>query len=93
MAGIVGYGAYIPRNRIRTGEIARQWGQDPETMRNGLKLEEKSVPGLDEDTITISVTAGRAGLCRTMTLSCLLRHNCAQIVAFTGHTGVQAVRF
>ena len=64
MAGIVGYGAYIPRNRIRTEEIALQWGQDPETMRNGLKLEEKSVPGLDEDTITISVTAGRRALAR-----------------------------
>ncbi|MFO7895274.1 MAG: hydroxymethylglutaryl-CoA synthase [Longimicrobiales bacterium] len=64
MAGIVGYGAYIPRNRIRTDEIAHQWGKDPESMRNGLKLEEKSVPGLDEDTITISVTAGRAALKR-----------------------------
>ncbi len=64
MAGIVGYGAYIPRNRIRTGEIARQWGKDPDSMRNGLKLEEKSVPGLDEDTITISVAAGRRALKR-----------------------------
>jgi len=64
MAGIVGYGAYIPRSRIRTDEIARQWGKDPDTMRNGLKLEEKSVPGLDEDTITISVAAGRAALAR-----------------------------
>lgn len=64
MAGIVGYGAYIPRNRIRTDEIAHQWGKDPDSMRNGLKLEEKSVPGLDEDTITISVTAGRAALKR-----------------------------
>lgn len=64
MAGIVGYGAYIPRARIRTEEIAREWGKDAETMRRGLKLEEKSVPGLDEDTITISVTAGRAALAR-----------------------------
>lgn len=64
MAGIVGYGAYIPRNRVRTEEIAHQWGKDPDSMRNGLKLEEKSVPGLDEDTITISVTAGRRALKR-----------------------------
>jgi hydroxymethylglutaryl-CoA synthase len=62
MAGIVGYGAYIPRNRIRTEEIARQWGRDPATILAGLLLEEKSVPGLDEDTITISVAAGRAAL-------------------------------
>lgn len=64
MAGIVGYGAYIPRNRIRTEEIARQWGKDPGTIERGLLLEEKSVPGLDEDTITISVAAARAALDR-----------------------------
>src|SRR3972149_882578 len=59
MAGIVGYGAFIPRNRIKAEEIARQWGKDPAAIRRGLLLEEKSVPGLDEDTITISVEAGR----------------------------------
>jgi hydroxymethylglutaryl-CoA synthase len=64
MAGIVGYGAYIPRNRIKSGEIARQWGKDPDAIRKGLLLEEKSVPGLDEDTITISVAAGRSALAR-----------------------------
>jgi hydroxymethylglutaryl-CoA synthase len=62
MAGIVGYGAFIPRNRIKSEEIARQWGKDPAAIRRGLLLEEKSVPGLDEDTITISVEAGRAAL-------------------------------
>ncbi len=64
MAGIVGYGAYIPRNRIRSEEIARQWGKDPGAIRRGLLLEEKSVPGLDEDTITISVAAARAAIAR-----------------------------
>jgi len=64
MAGIVGYGAYIPRKRIRSEEIARQWGKDPAAIRRGLLLEQKSVPGLDEDTITISVAAGRAALDR-----------------------------
>jgi hydroxymethylglutaryl-CoA synthase len=62
MAGIVGYGAYIPRKRIKTEEIARQWGKNPQTIQRGLLLKEKSVPGFDEDTITISVTAGRAAL-------------------------------
>jgi len=64
MAGIVGYGAFIPRNRITAEEIAHQWGKDPETIKRGLLLKEKSVPGLDEDTITISVAAGRAALDR-----------------------------
>jgi hydroxymethylglutaryl-CoA synthase len=65
MAGIVGYGAFIPRNRIKSEEIARQWGKDPGTIKRGLLLEEKSVPGLDEDTITISVAAGRAAVDRS----------------------------
>jgi hydroxymethylglutaryl-CoA synthase len=64
MAGIVGYGAYIPRNRITSEEIARQWGKDPATIARGLLLKEKSVPGLDEDTITISVAAGRDAVAR-----------------------------
>ncbi len=64
MAGIVGYGAYIPRNRITAEEIARQWGKDPVSIGRGLLLEEKSVPGLDEDTITISVAAARGAVDR-----------------------------
>ena len=64
MAGIVGYGAFIPRLRIKAEEIARQWDKDPESIRRGLLLEEKSVPGFDEDTITIAVAAGRAALDR-----------------------------
>lgn len=64
MAGIVGYGAFIPRRRITVEEIAQQWGKDPNTIRNGLLLKEKSVPGLDEDTITISVEAGADAIAR-----------------------------
>ncbi|MCG6957456.1 MAG: hydroxymethylglutaryl-CoA synthase [Gemmatimonadetes bacterium] len=64
MAGIVGYGAYVPRNRITSEEIARQWGKDPGSIARGLLLKEKSVPGLDEDTITISAAAGRSAVAR-----------------------------
>ena len=64
MAGIVGYGAFIPRKRITAEEIAKQWGKDPDAIRNGLLLKEKSVPGIDEDTITISVAAGADAIAR-----------------------------
>jgi len=62
--GIVGYGAYIPRFRIRVEEIAKVWGQDAEHIKRGLLVEEKSVPDDDEDTITISVEAARNAISR-----------------------------
>ncbi len=64
MVGIVGYGTYIPKWRIRVEEIAKIWGHDPENYRDGLMLEEKSVPYLDEDTATMAVEAARGALRR-----------------------------
>src|SRR5512143_4282216 len=58
--GITGYGAYVPRFRIRAEEIARVWSGADE----GLPIEEKAVPGLDEDTITMSIEAARNALAR-----------------------------
>jgi len=62
--GIVGYGAYVPRYRIAVEEIAKIWGTNPENYKKGLMVEEKSVPDNDEDTVTISVEAGRNALLR-----------------------------
>ena len=62
MSGIVGYGVYVPRYRIKVEEIAKVWGKDAESIKEGLGVREKSVPGLDEDTITISVQAARNAL-------------------------------
>lgn len=64
MIGIVGYGAYVPRYRIKAEEIARQWGADANAISRGLQLFEKTVPGQDEDTITISVEAAKNALRR-----------------------------
>ncbi len=64
MVGIVGYGSYLPGYRIKVEEIARQWGKDPQTIKNGLLVNEKTVPAMDEDTITISVQAARHALQR-----------------------------
>lgn len=58
--GITGYGAYVPRYRLPGKEISRIWtdgtGDSP--------VKEKSVPGLDEDTATMSIEAARNALAR-----------------------------
>jgi hydroxymethylglutaryl-CoA synthase len=64
MHGIVGYGSYVPRFRIKAEDIANQWGADAAAYKKGLLLEEKTVPGPDEDTITISVAAAKYALRR-----------------------------
>src|SRR5207244_431362 len=58
--GIVGYGSYVPRYRLPASEVARVWtgGQ------GGTPIQEKSVPGLDEDVITMSIEAARNALAR-----------------------------
>lgn len=56
--GVVGYGAYVPRYRLPATEISRIW-------KGGLSAEpvqEKSVPGLDEDVVTMSIEASRNAL-------------------------------
>ncbi len=64
MVGIVGYGAYIPRHRIQVEEISKTWGTDAGALKKGLLLQEKSVPGPDQDTISMSVQAARDALQR-----------------------------
>ena len=56
--GIIGYGAYVPRFRLPAREVARIWkdGED------ALPIVEKAVPGLDEDTATMSIEAARNAL-------------------------------
>ena len=49
--GIIGYGAYVPIYRIKNQEIARVWG------KSAWPIKEKSVPGLDEDSLTMAYEA------------------------------------
>jgi hydroxymethylglutaryl-CoA synthase len=62
--GIISYGASIPRLRIKSTDIAKAWGKDPDTIVGGLGIIEKSVPSLDQDVATISVEAARAAIDR-----------------------------
>ena len=62
--GIIGYGSYIPRFRIKLEEIAKVWGADAVAYKRGLMLYEKSVPGPDQDVITMSVEAARRAVVR-----------------------------
>jgi hydroxymethylglutaryl-CoA synthase len=59
--GIAGYGAYVPRFRLPASEVARIWTDG----QGGLPIKEKSVPGLDEDVVTMSIEAARNALSRS----------------------------
>ncbi|MGB8218388.1 MAG: hydroxymethylglutaryl-CoA synthase [Candidatus Methanoperedens sp.] len=62
--GIVSYGVYIPRYRIKVEEIAKVWGANANSIIDGLMVYEKSVPDMDEDAITIAVEAARNAINR-----------------------------
>lgn len=59
--GILGYGAYVPEGRVPATVLASAWGRSGEGR---LPVKEKSVPGLDEDTITMAIEAARHALAR-----------------------------
>jgi hydroxymethylglutaryl-CoA synthase len=58
--GIAGYGAYVPRYRLPGSEVDRVWKDG----QGGSPIQEKAVPGPDEDTATMSVEAARNALHR-----------------------------
>ncbi|MFN3803645.1 MAG: hydroxymethylglutaryl-CoA synthase [Pyrobaculum sp.] len=62
--GVVSWGAYIPKYRIKTEEVARIWGDDPLRIVDVYLVDEKSVEGIDEDAVTIAVEAARRAVKR-----------------------------
>lgn len=59
--GIVSYGVYIPKYRIKTSDIAKHWQKDLSII-NSLGVKEKSVSGWDEDSLTMAVEASKTAL-------------------------------
>ncbi len=57
MVGIVSYGTYIPRYRVRLADIAAAWKKEPAEVVGSLGIDEKVVPAPDEDAVTIAIEA------------------------------------
>ncbi|HEX7542983.1 MAG TPA: hydroxymethylglutaryl-CoA synthase [Patescibacteria group bacterium] len=62
MVGIVSYGFYIPKYRIKTEEIAKVWGKNPEDVKKSLLILEKTVAGVDEDSLTMAFESASSAL-------------------------------
>lgn len=60
--GIIGYGSYVPRYRVKIADIGNAWLQKGEDIAKAMNIQEKSVPGPDEDTATMSVHAARQAI-------------------------------
>ncbi len=60
-AGIIGWGAYIPKYRLKASEIALMWGFEESVIKN-LWIEEKAVASIDEDTVTMGWYAAKAAI-------------------------------
>lgn len=59
MASIIGYGAYVPRYRVKIEDIADVWKKEATEIVTGLRISEKSVPAFDEDSVTLAVVAAK----------------------------------
>ena len=62
MVGIVSYGTYIPKYRLKVADIASVWGKSPVEIVRSVGLSEKAVPAVDEDAVTIALEASMKSL-------------------------------
>ncbi len=63
MAGIIGYGAYLPFTRIKVEEIHKTWRNiSLDRLKKVLMVEERAVLQPNEDTITLAVAAAKEAL-------------------------------
>lgn len=65
MAGIIGYGAYIPKFRLKVEDIWEVWVDPvhtPTAIKKRRMLTEKAVTRWDEDSVTMAIHAAKASL-------------------------------
>ncbi len=76
MIGIVSYGIYIPKRRIKVSEIAAVHGRNGEEISKSLGLIEKAVASIDEDAATLALEAS----IRALESSKILREDIGSIL-------------
>lgn len=62
MIGVVSYGFYLPKYRIKIEEIAKVWGKNPQDIKNSLGVLEKTVSAMDEDSLTMAYESASMAL-------------------------------
>ena len=62
MIGIVSYGVYIPKFRIKPSQIAQTWGKEVSEIEKSLGVFEKAVASYDEDAVTLAIEAANKAL-------------------------------
>ena len=62
MNGIISYGTYIPKYRIKLSEIANFWNKNSAEIERGLGISEKSVAALDEDVTTLAIESAQIAI-------------------------------
>ncbi len=62
--GIVSYGAYLPTHTISAEEIEARQGKKKSGIPQSLGIKSKTVPAIDEDTITMATAAAHQALMR-----------------------------
>lgn len=72
MVGIISYGIYIPKKRIKIAEIAQKWGKNAQQVENSLGIKQKSVSAPDEDSVTLAVEAGQEAFKKTQVRPALI---------------------
>ncbi len=62
MTGVVSYGFYIPKYRLKTSDVALVWGKDADIVSGSLAVAEKAVSGSDEDSLTMAYESASMAL-------------------------------